>query len=141
MNTTYFIRNFDRFFNDLMNIEEVFQEGWYNPSSFPPHNAYIDSESKDMIFELALAGYKKEDIKIDFEDDNMIVSVEKQNKERDEKVKQVHHGIKAGKANIKFYVPLSKYDVEKTKATFIDGILKLEVPAFEEIKKKVISIS
>ena len=105
-------------------------------ATFPPYNL-IKVDDDHYTVELALAGYRKEDIEITLEKDLLTVkSIEKET-ETDEEV--LHQGIAKRLWTQKFV--LGEWMVVK-EATLKDGLLtiKVERELPEEAKPKVIKI-
>jgi HSP20 family protein len=89
---------------------------------------------KDLIMEMQVPGYKKEDIKISFHDDYLKVEgkaeEEKEEKEKNYWRKEIRKG------SFVRVVPLPrKVDPKKAKAGFKDGVLKISLPKIEEVKE------
>jgi HSP20 family molecular chaperone IbpA len=112
----------------------------YSTPNFPPVNVYIDETTKDLNFMFALAGYKKEDVKISFEGDKMIMSIQAEEKEIKGK-RMLRKGIKTPEVNTTFIVPSSKYKTDEATADMENGILKIFIPAVEKIKPRQLMIS
>jgi HSP20 family molecular chaperone IbpA len=98
--------------------------------SFPPTNVKIDKKTKDITFELAVAGYPKENIDIEFDGEYMKVTMKKVEK-KDEECECICCGMTKGTHVAKYGVPASKYDRDKVSATMKDGILSIKIPAKE----------
>ena len=113
---------FDRF-KDLRGIND----------GFPHYNIKKAGEDK-YILEMAVAGYKKSDIKVTVE--NGILSVEGQSSDQEEDF--VHKGI--AKRAFQRQLQLSEY-VECSGAKLEDGMLKVELnynPPEDKKPKKII---
>jgi molecular chaperone IbpA len=121
---------FDRIFDSLLEVSKI------NTTNFPPYNIRKLEDGKYEI-ELALAGFTKNDIKIEVKDGTLSVSAKKEEKDSDN---LVHQGIASRSVLRKF--SLSEY-MEIKDADFKDGILKIKcfenIP--EEKKPKVIKIN
>ena len=121
---------FDRIFDSLLEVSKI------NTTNFPPYNIRKLEEGKYEI-ELALAGFTKDDIKIEVKEGTLSVSAKKEEKDSDN---SVHQGIASRSVLRKF--SLSEY-MEIKDADFKDGILKIKcfenIP--EEKKPKVIKIN
>ena len=121
---------FDRIFDSLLEVSKI------NTTNFPPYNIRKLGDGKYDI-ELALAGFTKDDIKIELKDGTLSVSAKKEEKDSDN---LVHQGIASRSVLRKF--SLSEY-MEIKDADFKDGILKIKcfenIP--EEKKPKVIKIN
>lgn len=137
-------------FNDAFNLfEKMFNniEGFwcmddskpiYSCAPFPPTDVYV-KENKDLVFKFAVAGYGEDAIKLDFNDDYMVMKIEKEEKEEKEK-HYLRKGIKYSKVEERYYVPSMKYDRDNVEASLRDGILTVMIPAREEAKPKTIKI-
>ena len=121
---------FDKIFDSLLEVSKI------NTSNFPPYNIRKLGDGKYEI-ELALAGFTKNDIKVELKDGTLSVSAKKDDKDSDN---LVHQGIASRSVLRKF--SLSEY-MEIEDADFKDGILKIKcfenIP--EEKKPKVIKIN
>ncbi len=84
--------------------------------------------------EMDVPGYRKEDIKIECNKENITIRAEL-NKKEEESKKYLHRERKVyGKMERTFH--LDDMDEEKINAKFNDGILKLEIPKKEEKETK-----
>ena len=121
---------FDKIFDSLLEVSKI------NTSNFPPYNIRKLGDGKYEI-ELALAGFTKDDIKVELKEGTLSVSAKKEEKDSDN---LVHQGIASRSVLRKF--SLSEY-MEIKDANFKDGILKIKcfenIP--EEKKPKVIKIN
>ena len=101
---------------------------------YPPHNIIKESETEYLI-ELAVAGFSREDIKIEQKERSLKITGEYTSKGRE----VIHRGISTRDFRRSFR--LSEY-VQVTGASFRDGILavhlKLEIP--EEKQPRQIKI-
>jgi len=109
-------------------------------SRFPPYNIYIE-EDGSQVFEFAVAGWKDSDISIKYENDHLILTMEKSDKEEQSNRKYLARTIREGKTVGKYYVPASKFDTSKTRASLADGILRVSIPMREEAKPFTVSIN
>ena len=121
---------FDKIFDSLLEVSKI------NTSNFPPYNIRKLGEGKYEI-ELALAGFTKDDIKVELKEGTLSVSAKKEEKDSDN---LVHQGIASRSVLRKF--SLSEY-MEIEDADFKDGMLKIKcfenIP--EEKKPKIIQIN
>lgn len=109
-------------------------------TKFPPYNIYIE-EDGSQVFEFAVAGWKTDEIKINYENDHLILTMEKAEKEDNTKRKYLARTIREGKTIGKYYVPTSKFDTSKTTASLSNGILKVTIPMKEEAKPFSVTIN
>ena len=127
----------NNFLNNAIGFESFFERFSRLPeinSGFPHYNIKKVGEDK-YILEMALAGYKKEDINVTVDDGVLTVK----GKSSEEKENFVHRGI-AKRAFMK-QLQVSEY-VECKGAKFEDGMLKvdLEYNPPEDIRAKLIEV-
>lgn len=125
---------------DFFNGEPLLMFSGYSTPQFPPVDIEFDKETKDMYFTFALAGYQPDEIDVKFEENYLVLSSEIISKEKDENKAFYKKGIKKTSFSVKYAVPVTKYDTDNTEASFSDGLLKIKVPAREEIKPKQVEI-
>ena len=129
--------NLNNFLNNAIGFESFFERFSRLPeinSGFPHYNIKKAGEDK-YILEMALAGYKKEDINVTVDDGVLTVK----GKSSEEKENFVHRGI-AKRAFMK-QLQVSEY-VECKGAKFEDGMLKvdLEYNPPEDKRSKLIEV-
>ena len=120
----------DRFFEDIFDIEP----------RFPKEKMECDiyEEDGNYVVEATIAGFNKEDIKVEAEDGSIIITASKENEEKDENKKYLRRErYFKSKCQRAFY--LGDIDEENIKANFNNGILKITVPkkAIESNKKLI----
>jgi HSP20 family protein len=115
-------------------IEKFFEEDF--DFTISPRLAATDvyETDKDLVVEMQVPGFKKEDIKISFQDDYLKVEgkaeEEKEEKDRNYWRKEIRRG------SFVRVIPLpKKVDPKKAKASFKDGVLKVSLPKIEEVKE------
>ena len=125
----------DRFFDDMFDLGEV-----RNHKEKMECDVY--EENGNYVVEASIAGFNKEDIKIEAEDGNIIITAEKKedSKEEDKNKKYLrrerHFHSRTQRA---FY--LGDIDEDNIKATFDNGVLKVTVPKKQiESNRKLIDI-
>lgn len=130
--------SFNRFFDDF------FQKGieGFNPSSTQSIAVNARENETEFTLELALPGIKKEEVDIALEKDTLTVS--SATKSSDTKEKQGYTRKEFGHFSFKKVFTLPELvDREKVKASFQDGVLKIELPKLEKENqnhKRLISI-
>jgi len=125
---TYSI-GFDRMFDNLMNVPTT--------STYPPYNIVKHDDDKFTI-EIALAGFSKDEIEIEFKE-NILKIESKSRPEGDDEKEYLYKGI-SNKRFIKSFT-LSD-DVVVNGADMKDGILKIDMERIipEEKKPRLIEI-
>jgi molecular chaperone IbpA len=141
--TKYNTGNIDKFLNDIEKYS-IGMDEWFNrfdtvhesTTNYPPYNLIKESETEFRL-ELALAGYKKEDIKVSTEWNKL--SVEAKKSETSDVGEYLHNGL-AKRAFTRTWT-LSD-DVKVSDVKFGDGLLviKLNRVIPEHQKRKVYEI-
>ncbi|MFP4644744.1 MAG: Hsp20/alpha crystallin family protein [Spirochaetales bacterium] len=110
---------------------------FYPAYSYPPANVYI-TEDKTMVFEFALAGFREEDITVEFRGDHMFFSASVSEGLKPEgEVRYFKRRLKLKDVNAqKYYVPADKYNQKNAKAVFHNGILRVTVPPHDVVQEK-----
>lgn len=109
-------------------------------SGFPPCNMKVDKD-KNLLIEFAVAGYEENEIKLTYEKNHLVVTIEPKKEEDDKTYRVIRHGIKRGKVITRVYVPSSLYDSQSIKAKFKNGVLSVNISSLPEVKPASISIS
>jgi HSP20 family protein len=114
-------------------IEKFFEED-FDFTISPRLATDVYETDKDLVVEMQVPGFKKEDIKISFQDDYLKVEgkaeEEKEEKEKNYWRKEIRRG------SFVRVIPLPrKVDPKKAKASFKDGVLKVSLPKIEEVKE------
>ena len=101
-------------------------------SGFPLSDMYVDDEGNSVI-EMALAGYKKENIEIKTENNDIIIE--------SSGIEKKTGSVLARRKFKKVFVNYdNRLDLSSIAATFQDGLLKLTIPLRQEAKSKTIVI-
>jgi HSP20 family molecular chaperone IbpA len=104
---------------------------YYPNFSYPPMNIYLTSE-RSIVFEFALAGFEEKNISLSFQGDYMVFSARIELEPPIEGIRYFKRRLKLKDIEKqKYYVPADKFDQEKVKALFRNGILKVLVPPKE----------
>lgn len=115
-------------FDDLLGLEIS--------KSYLKTDIYEDKDKYILIVEIP--GVSKEDIKLDYEENYLTLSVTKKNP-HESKDNCLLKEIKYGSISRKYF--LEKIDVGGIKATYNNGILNVLIPKIkEESKQKIINI-
>jgi len=114
-------------------FEKFFEEEFDFPFS-PKLATDVYETEKDLVVEMQVPGYKKEDIKVSFQDDYL--RVEGKAEETKEEKEKNYWRKEIRKGSFVRVIPLpKKVDPKKAKASFKDGILTISLPKIEETKE------
>jgi HSP20 family protein len=97
----------------------------------------IDEHDDDIVIEVAAPGMRKNDFKLEIEDNQLRISYEKERKQEEGKKNsnQWRREFSYQSFERNFSLP-AMVDSEKIQATYTDGILKITVPKKEEARRK-----
>lgn len=129
-------------FNDM--FDDLFDSGWSNPSKVN-NNMLCDVRETENTYEmnLALPGYRKEDISLELKDGYLKVtaSSNKEKEEKDKEGKVIRRERYSGNCSRSFYVG-EGFTEEDIKAKFDNGELMISVPKEvpQRTEKKSITI-
>jgi HSP20 family molecular chaperone IbpA len=101
-------------------------------SDFPPSNV-IGTKDRHFIIEIALAGVKEEDIKLDLEGRHLVLKVEQKLDDRPALFAQ--RGIKGFTKIKNTYLIPNEYDVSTLAAKYENGMLYVDVGPTPETKQ------
>ncbi|MFZ2780686.1 MAG: Hsp20/alpha crystallin family protein [Rectinemataceae bacterium] len=105
---------------------------YYPNFSYPPLNVYLTPD-RSMVFEFALAGFDEKNISLSFQGDYMVFSARIDLEPPVEGTRYFKRRLKLKDVDKqKYFVPADKFDQEKVKAIFRNGILKVIIPQREE---------
>lgn len=128
-NSGYGIKNFfEDFFNDF-------------PAVSVKNDIKLDirETEQEFIVDAELPGMKKENIKVDVEDNQLVISASIEENSDQEKENYIHRERRYSSISRMVYLP--NIDQDAIKAKYSDGILSLNIPKKEiEDKKKAIAI-
>ncbi len=122
---------FSGFLDDFFNNNDVLPAFFAQGNSLRADIRETDSE---FIVEAEMPGVKKEDIKLDLDDDILTISMERKLEEKEEKDNYVRMERRYGSFSRSFRVDNIKH--EDVKAEYKDGILKVTLPKDEDTKAK-----
>ena len=126
--------NIDRWFDDMFSMRPMTESeiGWVP-------RADVHESDNAFVVQLDLPGVEKDNVKVKFEDDTLVVSGERKYESSvDEKnfhrVERVY-----GSFTRSIAIPRD-VDSEKISASFKNGVLEITLPKTEEVKPKEIEI-
>ena len=124
---------FDRFFNsDLMD---------WNLTNFSSTNTTLPAVNvketdDDYILEVAAPGMSKKDFKVNFQNNVLTVSSEKQEEKDENDDNYTRREFCYQSFQRSFTVSQQNVDTDKMTASYADGILSVKIPKREEVKPK-----
>jgi HSP20 family protein len=119
----------------LSDIFDDFEKRFYSPfrhEGFIPAANIIENE-KSFDIEIAIPGMKKEDFKINLENNILTVSTEKESEKSEETKNFTRKEFVYGTFSRSFTLP-KIVETEQIKAGYENGILKVELPKKAEAK-------
>jgi HSP20 family protein len=122
-----------RFFNnDLMD---------WNMGNFSPVNTSLPAVNvketeDDYLIEVAAPGMKKDDFKINLDNDRLTISSEKEDEDADNEDDYTRREFCYQSFQRSFNLPERLVDTEKIKAEYKNGVLNVTLPKREEAKPK-----
>lgn len=115
-------------------IEKFFEEDFFPLYPFKKFSTDVYETEKDIVIEMELPGFKKEDIKISFQ--GGYLKVEGAAKETEEKKERNYWRKEIRQGSFVRVIPIPKeVDSKKAKANFQDGVLKISLPKIEKEKE------
>lgn len=121
-----------------MNFDEFITNYYYETKTTSGEVYNKQQTEYGVNYEIAMPGFKKEDVKIEFKIEDGCEQLNIQCKKEDASEKE--YIVSKIKRSYNYYIKLDSnvFDVEKTTAKMEDGILYLDIPKKEEkLPKKV----
>ena len=126
-------------FDDMFDhFEHMMDDSFFGRSvgNFPPYNIVKTGENTYDV-ELALAGFNKKDIEVEYKENQLTVKSKKQEETKDEDGNIIHRGISKRMFSKSFTIAS---DVEVKGAELKDGLLKISMERIIPEHKKAKSI-
>ena len=126
-------------FDDMFDhFEHMMDDSFFGRSvaNFPPYNIVKTGENTYDV-ELALAGFNKKDIEVEYKENLLTVKSKKQEETKDEDGNIIHRGISKRMFSKSFTIA---NDVEVKGAELKDGLLKISMERIIPEHKKAKSI-
>lgn len=131
-------REMDRIFNELIPFSWRLDETESELSSWAPSTDMVETDNEYLI-EVDLPGVSKKDIHVDCHDNVLTIEGERKKETKEEHNGYLRNERFFGSFKRSIMLPVSIVE-DKIKATFKDGVLKVNVPKAEKSKKKSVSI-
>ncbi|MEA3504567.1 MAG: Hsp20/alpha crystallin family protein [Bacteroidota bacterium] len=123
--------------NELMNSFFESENNYSTKESFSPKTNIVKNE-KEYILEMALPGFEKKDIEINIDENRLVIKSEK---EMSQEVEYTTYEFGYKPFERKFTLS-DKVETDNIKASFENGVLKMEIPMKEiVVTKKMIKIA
>lgn len=123
---------FEDFFG-RMPTRKMFSEGFWAPLMD------IEETKDDILVKAELPGMKKEEVKIQINND--VLSITGERKREEETREKTYHRIERAYGKFQRMIRLpTEVDASKVKATFENGVLTIRLPKSEQAKPKEIAI-
>lgn len=128
-------QKFPSLFSELLDYDKFFGNDFFKgfENNFPAAN--VIEGDKSYKIELAIPGFKKEDIKVNVENEVLTISAETKSEKDDKNEKYTRKEFSYNSFSRSFQLPKSA-NSEKVDAKYEDGLLKLEVAKKEEAIKQ-----
>lgn len=121
--------------NEFDLLGEMFADPFFTEHESKIMKTDIKEKKDKYLIDVELPGYEKENIKMEVEDGYLTVHAEiDSNKEEKEEGKFVRRERYVGSCSRSFYVG-TEIQAEDIKASFKNGMLKIEIPKKEEKKE------
>jgi len=131
-------------------FDDIFQRRFFAPSWLPrfkfPEFADVATsvdmyeEGNELVIKAEIPGMKKDEISIDFADDVVTISGEKKSEEKTERKDYYRVERSFGSFSRKLHLPV-EIQIDKTRASFKDGVLEIRMPKSETEKQQVRKIA
>ncbi len=148
----------DRFLSDVLpfqrEMEEMFEEFWKRPWARPRFGVgwplrrrfwedigfqgpavEIYEEENDVVVRAELPGLKKEEIDVNVSENLITIKGEKKSQEEKKKEGYYYSECSFGSFERSIEIP-REVQMDKTRASFKDGVLEVRLPKTEEAKRK-----
>lgn len=126
---------FDQFFEDFFDLATF--DDLQPKTSFPKINV-IESDDAYEI-DIAIAGFDKDDIKLELKDNDLFIQGNKQNDQQDENKRFLRREISSRSFKRIVRLP-SKIDSKSVKAEYQNGIIKVMINKVKEEKSNKIEV-
>jgi HSP20 family protein len=129
---------YSKFYPNIWTIKELFDVvGEEKTTTFPPSKIWTNPERNHVYIDMALAGWKKDQIKIEFQNGYLFIIGNHQEEDFNGEVIENRLAMRSFKWQRKVHPTL---DVTALSATFENGMLHIAIPVKEESQPKEFSI-
>ncbi len=122
-------------FDDLVNPwTDLFNNFRLGPSNFSVPAVNITTHNGDYTITMAVPGMKKDDFKIDFDDNLLTISCSKEASNEDKNARYTRKEYNYASFSRTFTIP-NEVNTDKIDAHYENGLLSIKLPIREEFKK------
>lgn len=125
------------FFSDMFNRDDDFISRFTRKTELPVVNIFETDEA--FTLEVAAPGMKRDDFKIELEDNALVVSSELEEEKKDEGKNYTTKEYVYKSFKRSFWLP-ENVDIDNVKANFKNGVLDIKIPKREMAKKETRTI-
>ncbi len=125
----------DDFFNPW---NQWFENGFFNSKTLTVPSVNIQENKDEFTLSLGVPGMKKEDFNIQVEGNLITISSEKEDMKEEKEAKFSRKEFNYSSFSRSFTLP-DEVSMDKIKAHYEDGVLKLSLPKKEEMKNLAVS--
>ena len=131
-------REMDRIFNELVPFSWRSNEVESDSGFWNPRTDMIETDGEYLI-EIDLPGMSKKDIQVNYQDNILTIEGERKLEHKEEKIGYLRNERYFGNFKRSIAMPVAIAH-DKIKATFKEGVLKLNIPKAEKSKRKTVTI-
>jgi len=128
---------FDQFFEDFFDFDIALFDNLQPKSSFPKVNVVESDDAYEV--DVAIAGFDKDDIKLELKDNDLFIQGSKQEDQHDENKRFLRREISSRAFKRVVRLP-SKIDLDSIKAEYKNGIIKVMINKAKEEEPDKIEI-
>ena len=96
----------------------------------------VKDTKDEYVIEVAAPGMKKDDFEINYEKEQLCISINKEEERKEEEEKYLRKEFSYQSFQRTFQIPEKLVDADKIKARYENGILYISMPKKEEVKPK-----
>lgn len=118
-------------------VFDDFEKSFWNGSELAEFKTDIKDNGNEYVLEADLPGFKKEDIKIDVDENTLVISAERHSESENKDKKGNYIRVERSYGSFSRSFDVSGINTDDISASYEDGVLKLNMP--KKTEKKDIS--
>ena len=115
-------------------FDRFLQDSFFTPVASSGIKVDIREKDDQYLLEAELPGFQKDQIKVDYDNSYLTISVEEQQEINEEKDSYICRERRLGKSSRTFHA--KDIDPDGIEATYQDGVLKVVLPKNKEARRK-----